>query len=81
MKTMKNEKKLKLKKVGIFVDPRITDGVIDDLKSWKFLIIEEAYSLPCSRQPFIEFKGKKKDIEKWAGEFNRFGITSEDIMW
>jgi len=67
-----------MKKASIFVDPRITDEVIDNLKSWKFSSIK-VYS--TSRQPLIEFKGKEEDIEEWAGEFNRFGITSESIFY
>ena len=65
-------------KASIFVDPRITDEVVDNLKSWGF---ESVKVLSSSRQPLIEFKGKEDDIEEWSGEFNRFGITSESVFY
>ena len=51
-------------KASIFVDPRITDEVVDNLKSWGF---ESVKVLSSSRQPLIEFKGKEEDIEEWSG--------------
>ena len=65
-------------KASIFVDPRITDEVVDHLKSWGFESVKVHSS---SRQPLIGFKGKEEDIEEWAGEFNRFGITSESVFY
>jgi hypothetical protein len=68
-------------KVSIFIDPRInTDEVVQDLShpKWGFTSIK---AKPTSRQPLIEWESEEKDIEEWAGEFNRFSITYEDICY
>lgn len=74
----KNHRNLKKYKALVFVDQEDLKEIVENLGTCGFESIETCDS---HYETGVEFVGHLKDIENWAGEFNRFGITDDDIIY
>ena len=64
-------------KAGIFVDPQDLNDIVSHLEDFEFDSVTVENS---SMQPFVSFVGHEDDITEWTGEFNRFGISEDDVV-